>query len=102
MVDFAPGNTLDVSGVAAMCHVHEVTVRRWFRQGQLQSWKIGGRVLTTIQAVQNAMKPVTSEPLLQNVSLDRETLAALKSLKARGNTFKDDTDGNKATATVGR
>ena len=88
MVDFAPGrNTLDVAGAAEMCHVHEVTVRRWFRQGRLECWKIGGRVLTTIEAVQRAMKPMTSGPVLQNVSLDRETLAALKSLRTQGINF---------------
>jgi len=103
VVDFTREKPVDVEGVAAMCNVNPVTVRRWFKRG-LDWCKLGGKVITTLEALNRFQSGGDSQPMVQAVIVDHETLAALKSLRQRGIIFGSEAhkDGrSKKTAAAG-
>lgn len=99
MVDFARETPIGVGSLAARFDVNPVTVRRWFTRG-LEFGKIGGLVFTTLEAVNRFQRG--GSPTVQAIVVDRETLAALKSLKSQG--FKigteNRTDGQQRKAST--
>lgn len=102
MVDFTREKPIDVAALALMVNVNQVTVRRWFKRG-LDFCKLGGKVVTSLEALNRFQRGGMSEPIVQAVVVDRETLAALKSLRSQGIVFSSEArrDGNqKKTAVV--
>jgi hypothetical protein len=83
VVDFARETPIDVAAAAALVNVNPITVRRWFKRG-LEFCKLGGKVLTSREALNRFQKHGDSNPMVQAIVVDSETLAAIKSLKARG------------------
>lgn len=84
MVDFTRETPIDVASLALRLNVHQATVRRWFKRG-LEWARIGGRVVTSLEALQRFSKIGNAdEQQITAVIVDKETLAALKSLRARG------------------
>lgn len=85
MVDFAREKPIDVTGLADLMNVNPVTVRRWFKRG-LDHVKLGGKVFTTLEALNRFGRPGDSPQMLQ-VRMDSDTLAAIKSLSKEGFKF---------------
>jgi hypothetical protein len=102
VVDFAREKVIDVDSVANMLRVNEVTVRRWFKRG-LEWCKLGGKVFTSLEALNRFQKDGQSNPMVQAVVVDHETLAALRSLRKQGFTVRSEagSNGSKAQAAVG-
>lgn len=103
MVDFAREQVIDVDGVASRLQVNQVTVRRWFKRG-LEWCKLGGKVYTSWEAVNRFRRDGNNSPMVQAIVVDRETLAAIKSLRQQGFKIGSEasTDGGKAKVAVGR
>lgn len=91
MVDFTRERPIDVSALAVLVNVNPITVRRWFKRG-LDFCKLGGKVVTSLEALNRFQRSGEQSPMVQ-VAMDRETLAAIKSLRGRGITFG--TEGNR-------
>jgi transposase-like protein len=51
MIDLVRENTITVKGVAERYEVHPSTVYGWFKGG-LEKIKVGGRVVTSLEALQ--------------------------------------------------
>jgi hypothetical protein len=102
VVDFARERVIDVDGVAEMCRVSDVTVRRWFKRG-LEWCKLGGKVFTSLEALNRFQKDGQSNPMIQAVIVDSETLAALRSLRKKGFSIGSEAgaNGSKAQTAVG-
>jgi hypothetical protein len=103
VVDFTREKPIDVAGLAVMVNVNPITVRRWFKRG-LEFCKLGGKVVTSLEALNRFQRSGESQPMVQAIVVDRETLAAIRSLRQQGFKIGSEarTDGNKAKATVGR
>lgn len=103
MVDFAKETVVDVRGVCERFRVTHDTVYRWFKRG-LEWAKVGGKVVTSLEAINRfSRQSGSSGTTVTPVYLDRDTLAAIKSLKARGINvgMESNTDGrSKAKAEV--
>ena len=99
MVDFTREKPIGVNALAVLVDVNPITVRRWFKRG-LEFCKLGGKVVTSLEALNRFQSRGEVAPAVQAVIVDRETLAALKSLGRRGIVFSSEasTDGNRATA----
>jgi hypothetical protein len=97
VVDFTREKIIDVPDLADLMKVNPVTVRRWFKRG-LDWAKVGGKVVTSLEALNRFSSPGETSSIIQAVVVDRETLAALKSLKQQGFTFGTETsrDGRKS------
>lgn len=52
---------LSVQEVARLLHLHEMTVRRYIRQGRLKAVKVGGRVRVRPEDLELFMKPIDRE-----------------------------------------
>lgn len=84
MVDFARETVVDVRGVCERFRVTHDTVYRWFKRG-LEFAKVGGKVVTSLEAINRFSRQGGSQATtVTPVYLDRDTLAAIKSLKSRG------------------
>jgi len=102
VVDFTHSKPLSVADVAALFKKNPVTVRRWFKRG-LDWRRVGGSIYTTMEAINDFQTGGQNEPIVQAVVVDRETLAALKSLRSQGIVFgsearKDGTVTTRQTA----
>jgi hypothetical protein len=103
VVDFTRERPIGVGALAVLVDVNPVTVRRWFKQG-LEFCKLGGKVVTSLEALNRFQRNGNQQPVIQAVIVDRETLAALRALKAKGfNVSQEDirdgrSSGVKATA----
>lgn len=86
MVDFVRETPLSVRRAAELLGVNPMTVRRWFKRG-LDNTKVGGRVMTSREALNRFQKNGDSQQVVQAILVDRETLAAIKSLRAKGINF---------------
>lgn len=102
MVDFTREKPIDVQGLAILLSVNQVTVRRWFKRG-LDWCKVGGKVVTSLEALNRFQRGGDSSPMVQAVVVDHETLAYLKSLKARGINFGQEVnrDGRQSSRATG-
>jgi hypothetical protein len=103
VVDFTREKPIDVAALAVLVDVNPVTVRRWFKRG-LDFCKLGGKVVTSLEALNRFQRNGGDNPMVQAVVVDRETLEALKSLQRRGFKIGSEAgrDGNAIKATVGR
>ncbi len=99
MVDFTREKPIDVAALAVLVNVNPITIRRWFKRG-LDFCKLGGKVVTSLEALNRFQQAGNERPMVQAIVVDRDTLAALKSLKSRGIVFGSEAgrDGNKAKA----
>ncbi len=96
MVDFTRERPIDVQALAVLVNVNQITIRRWFKRG-LEFCKLGGKVVTSLEALNRFQRDGQSSPMLQAVVVDSETLAALKQLRSRGIVFgTDSSNGNKS------
>lgn len=86
MVDFAKENVIDVQRLAQRLDVSPDTIRRWMRQG-LEKVKLGGRVYTSLEAVNRFSQPFKPTP-----AVDPHVSEMLRELKERG-LAKGITDG---------
>lgn len=87
MVDFAKENVIDVQRLAKRLDVSADTIRRWFRQG-LEKVKLGGRVYTSLEAVNRFSQPVA----VTQQAVDPALSEMFRELRARG-LAKDHKDG---------
>jgi hypothetical protein len=103
VVDFVREKPIDVDSAAELLKVNALTVRRWFKRG-LDCCKLGGKVFTSLEAINRFQTDMRSNPMVQAVVVDQETMAALRSLRKQGFSVRTESasDGNKAKATVGR
>lgn len=99
VVDFVREKPINVTDLAGMLNRSPVTVRRWFAKG-LEHARLGGTVYTTLEALNRFSRPGESTATIQ-VSMDRETLAAIKSLKQQGITFGTETSRDGRSQKVG-
>ena len=79
MIDLKRERPISVSGVANRFGVHRRTVEGWFRRG-LERTKLGGRVYTTLEAIQRFG---TDGASCQQTSQMRAVEAALKELREK-------------------
>ena len=82
MVDFATETPVDVRQLTERFRVTHDTVYRWFKRG-LEHAHVGGKVVTTWQAVNRFSRQSDSTPAPPPVVIDRETAEAIKNLNAR-------------------
>lgn len=94
MVDFAKENVIDVQRLAKRLDVSTDTIRRWFRQG-LEKVKLGGRVYTSLEAVNRFSQPVAVREVDPNLS------QMFRELRERG-LAKDYKDGRQVEAGCSR
>lgn len=101
VVDFVREKPIGVGDLANLVKVNPVTIRRWFKRG-LDHAKLGGKVVTTLEALNRFQVSGDPQPATQTIVVDRDTLAALQSLKSRGITFGTETctDGLKRKASA--
>lgn len=99
MVDFTREKPIDVAALAVMVNVNPITVRRWFKRG-LDFCKLGGKVVTSLEALNRFQRGGgPSQPVIHAVVLDRQTLATLKRLQAKGiNVTEEDIRDGRARA----
>lgn len=86
VVDFTRETPIDVRTAAVLCMVNPVTIRRWFARG-LEFCKLGGKVLTSREAINRFRQDGGTAPVVQAIVVDQETLAAIRRLKSHGITF---------------
>jgi hypothetical protein len=102
VVDFTREKPIDVAALAVLVDVNPITVRRWFKQG-LDFCKLGGKVITSLEALNRFQRGGESQPTVQAIVVDRETLAAIKSLRKQGFKIGSEAtkDDRKAKTAVG-
>lgn len=84
MVDFTRETPIGVMALASRLSVNQITIRRWFARG-LEFTKLGGKVYTSLEAVNRFQSGSNDgQRTVQAIVVDKETLAAIKSLKAQG------------------
>lgn len=79
MVDFAKETVIDVQRLAKRLDVSADTVRRWMRQG-LEKTKLGGRVYTSLEAVNRFSQPTT----IRNPASEQRVADSFRDLKEFG------------------
>lgn len=95
MVDFAKENVIDVQRLAKRLDVSADTIRRWMRQG-LEKVKVGGRVYTSLEAVNRFSQPVATP-----AEVDPALSQMFRELRDRG-LAKDYTDGRQVEVAKSR
>jgi hypothetical protein len=82
MIDFANEQLLDVRGVCELMRVTHDTVYRWFRSG-LESAKVGGKVITSREALSRFSRQSDSVAKASPAVIDREAANVIRELKER-------------------
>ncbi len=83
MIDFTTEHIIDIESLATKLDVNSVTIRRWFARG-LEHAKVGGRLFTSLEAVQRFSTQGENQVHIRAVEIDPETLAALRNLRSQG------------------
>jgi len=77
MIDFINEKILDVEQADEKFNVSPVTIRRWFRSG-LEFAKLGGRIYTSLEAIQRFSKQSDGRVSIRPVMIDRDTRKHLR------------------------